>query len=445
MKEFIIFDSAIKAKKPFQPISKNEINMYVCGMTVYADCHIGHARLMLFFDTVANIFKHFGYKVNYIRNITDIDDKIINKATAENITWQELTHKVIQSLNKDNAILNISSPTFEPKATESIQEIIALIEILISKKHAYIAADKDVYFAAKSFANYGKLSNQDLTATTANVRKELSTNKLDDLDFILWKQAKPNEPFWESPWGNGRPGWHIECSAMAKKFNKNKVLDIHGGGIDLKFPHHENEKAQTEAAYEHKFVNHWMHVGHVTVDSVKMSKSLNNFATVSSLTKKFHPEVIRLFLLSTHYRNPLNFNQESLLNSKLAILSLYKVLDTNIGDIDNALIQEFEAALLDDFNIPQAIAVCFKLAKNKNATSLKKCLNTLKLGNTSSKEIQEYNITINEAEINELIKQRAVAKQNKNWELADQLRDKLQAKNIILEDTSKGTIWKYQD
>lgn len=445
MKKFKIFDSATKTKKVFNPISEKEINMYVCGMTVYANCHIGHARLMLFFDTVANIFSHFGYKVNYIRNITDIDDKIINKANLENITWQELTAKVIQNLNSDNKFLNIQTPTFEPKATENIKEIIELIKILIDKKHAYIANDNDVYFSAKSFKEYGMLSKQNLEATNANTRKTLSKNKRDDLDFILWKQAKPNEPFWESPWGNGRPGWHIECSAMAKKYNKNKTLDIHGGGIDLKFPHHENEKAQSEAAFNHSFVNYWMHVGHVTVDSVKMSKSLNNFTTITNLTKQFHSEVIRFFLLSTHYKSPLNYNNNSLNNSKKSLLSIYTTLDNNLGHIDEKLIHEFESALLDDFNTPKAIAVCFKLVKNNNATSLKKCLNILKLGFATSKEILEFNIVRpDKTEIEKLIEQRTLAKTNKDWGLADQIRESLEQKNIILEDTAKGTTWRYQ-
>ena len=445
MKKFKIFDSETRTKKIFNPISEKEINMYVCGMTVYDNCHIGHARLMLFFDTVANMFNHFGYKVNYIRNITDIDDKIINRANIEKITWQELTAKVIKNLNTDNKSLHIQKPTIEPKATENIKEIISLIQILIDKNHAYIANDNDVYFSAKSFKEYGTLSKQNLEATNPNTRKTLSKDKLDDLDFILWKQAKPNEPFWESPWGNGRPGWHIECSAMAKKYNKNKTLDIHGGGIDLKFPHHENEKAQSEAAFNHKFVNYWMHVGHVTVDSVKMSKSLNNFTTVKSLTKQFHSEVIRFFLLSTHYKSPLNYNDDSLKNSKKSLLSIYDVLDNNSGHINNQLIDEFEAALLDDFNTPKALSVCFKLVKNNNSISLRKCLNILKLGFATSKEILEFNATMpDKIEIEELIKQRTLAKNNKNWDLADQIRDSLKEKNIILEDTAKGTIWKYQ-
>lgn len=447
MQDIKIFNSQTKQKQTLKTVKPGVIQMYVCGMTVDGYCHIGHGRVMAFFDTAQSIFKHFGYEVNYVRNITDIDDKIIAKALSSNTHWQDVTTKFINNLHTDTTLLNLEKPTIEPKATENIQPIITMIQTLLEKNHAYIAKDNDIYFSVKSFENYGNLSNQKLDQVTSNIRKTLSESKQNKLDFILWKQAKPNEPSWDSPWGKGRPGWHIECSAMANRFI-GKTIDIHGGGIDLKFPHHENEIAQSEAANNTKFVNCWMHVGHITTDSVKMSKSLNNFTTIKNVYEKFHPEVIRYFLLTTHYRSPLNFSQDNMQQAKKSLLTLYATIDNiSINDSTTAL-ADFETALADDFNLPKAFAICFKAAKSTNQNlqiQLKKSLNILKLGLSSSKSIIEHNKTkLAKSEILSLIEQRSIAKNNKNWELADQIRSQLLNQNIAIEDGKTTTTWKYK-
>lgn len=434
--------------------------MYVCGMTVYDLCHLGHARVLVVFDTVTRYLRHSGYDVTYIRNITDIDDKIIARANEIGEDFSELTTRFIQAMHEDAAELGVLPPSEEPKATASMDDIISMIETLIEKGHAYAADNGDVYYDISSFKNYGKLSGKKLEDLRAGERVAVDVNKNDPLDFVLWKAAKPEEPFWDSPWGKGRPGWHIECSAMSTCCLGNH-FDIHGGGQDLQFPHHENEIAQSEAATGEKFVNLWMHNGFVRINDEKMSKSLNNFFTVREILKLYQGEEIRYFVLASQYRSALNYSDQLLDNARSSLTRLYNAL-RGLDVPSTSLIEDeaeltFNKAMDDDFNTPEALAVLFDLAGQVNrlrdedsdmalqkAGVLKKLANVLGLLEVDPETyLQGGAGDSDDAEqIETLIQQRLDARANKDWAEADRIRDELTAMNIELEDKDGKTIWR---
>ncbi|HET8707482.1 MAG TPA: cysteine--tRNA ligase, partial [Pseudomonadales bacterium] len=357
-----IYNSQTRQKEIFKPLHDNVVNMYVCGMTVYDFCHIGHARVMVAFDVVVRYLRERGYTVNYVRNITDIDDKIINRANENQEPFNALVDRFITAMDEDAAALGVMKPDQEPRATGYIDEIVGMVNTLIEKGHAYPVSNGDVYYRVASFPTYGKLGQKNLDDLQAGARVEVGEIKENPLDFVLWKSAKPNEPKWPSPWGEGRPGWHIECSAMSTCC-LGKTLDIHGGGGDLIFPHHENEIAQSEAATGEKFVNTWMHVGFVQVNEEKMSKSLGNFFTIREVLKEFDAEVVRYFIVSSHYRSPLNYSEENLNHAKSALSRFYTALKGKIANEPaqhTRFEQEFFEAMDDDFNTPKAVAVLFE-------------------------------------------------------------------------------------
>lgn len=438
-------------------------------MTVYDYCHIGNARVFIFFDVLVRYLRALGYKVLYVKNITDIDDKIIKRANELHEDYQVLVKRFIDALHEDEKALGNLSPDMEPKVTENIPAILDMIQTLLAKDYAYVAKNGDVYFDIAKFATYGELAHQDLENLRAGARVEVSEVKHDPLDFVLWKTAKENEPFWQSPWGNGRPGWHIECSAMAKKY-LNGQIDIHGGGADLVFPHHQNELAQYEAACSCKFVEQWMHVGYVQVDNQKMSKSLGNFFTVREVLKKYNSEVIRFFILSSHYRSPLNYSEENLENAKTALTRFYNAL-TNFPqeEVDVSILKIFAEksddyakyvkpfldAMSDDFNTSKAIAHLFDLVRDINSNKnneltqdLSRILyffaGTLGLLKQNPQSFLQSGVgdNIDEIKINALINERNLARKNKNWAEADRIRKGLLAQGIILEDNASGTCWK---
>ena len=367
-----IYNTLSKNKETFKPIQKGQVNIYVCGMTVYDLCHIGHARVMVIFDMVRRWFDVSGFQVNYIRNITDIDDKIISRALQNHESIQSLTERYIDEMNFDAKALGVIKPSKEPKATEHIEDMLFMIQTLIEKQHAYVAKNGDVFYKVRSFDGYGKLSGKSIEDLRAGERVDVDQNKNDELDFVLWKSAKPNEPSWDSPWGKGRPGWHIECSAMSSHYLGHH-FDIHGGGQDLQFPHHENEIAQSEGAHECKMANYWMHNGFVRVDEEKMSKSLGNFFTIRTVLEKFDAEVVRFFILRAHYRSPLNYSDAHLEDAKIALQRLYvslRGMEINHMEVDwnHPLAVKFKEAMDDDFNSSEAISILFELANeiNKN-------------------------------------------------------------------------------
>ena len=363
-----IFNSLTRQKEEFRPIEPGKVKMYVCGMTVYDHCHVGHARVMVVFDVVLRWLRARGYDVTYVRNITDIDDKIIRRAQENGEEFGALTARFIQAMNEDLAALGILPPTHEPRATEAMADMIAMIQTLLDKGYAYVGASGDVYYDVSRFDRYGQLANKKLEDLRSGARVEVEEAKDDPLDFVLWKAAKPGEPSWPSPWGAGRPGWHIECSAMSTRC-LGEHFDIHGGGMDLKFPHHENEIAQSEAASGQRYVNLWMHNGFVQVNEEKMSKSLGNFFTVREVLQRYAPEVVRLFILASHYRGPLNYSDENLDHAKASLTRLYTalrglpVLD---APVDEGWRARFGQAMDDDFNTPEALAVLFDLAREVN-------------------------------------------------------------------------------
>jgi len=453
-----IYNDLNNQKEPFKPLEEGKVKMYVCGMTVYDLCHLGHARVMVVFDIVARYLRAKGYQVHYVRNITDIDDKIINRANENNESFTDLTQRFIDEMHQDSEALGILVPDEEPKATAYMAEIIAMIEKLIVNNYAYIADNKDVYYAVNEFKNYGKLSGKSLDDLQAGARVSIDENKKNPLDFVLWKSAKPNEPAWDSPWGLGRPGWHIECSAMSTCCLGDS-FDIHGGGADLSFPHHENEIAQAEGATGKPFVKYWMHNGFVRINNEKMSKSLGNFFTIREILEHYQPEEIRYFILTSHYRSPLNYDNEHLDNSKAALTRFYtalrdlpKVELTAKEIIENPWAMKFYQAMDDDFNTPDALAVLFdltreinKLNNNPEAGILGALL--VKLGallgilqSDSNRYLKGGN---NDDDIIEdLINKRQQAKADKNWAEADRIREELQQQNIILEDNATGTTWR---
>lgn len=461
-----LYNSLTRKKELLSPIRPPHIGIYVCGLTVYDDCHIGHGRLFIWFDMLVRYLRDIGYEVTYVRNITDIDDKIIKKAHELNIDHRELTDGVIKSMHEDVTALNIISPNFEPRVTDNIPEIIAMIDVLINKGFAYVTPCGDVYYSVEKFSPYGALANRDLHSIQSRLATEQQEEKKNPLDFALWKAAKPDEPYWNSPWGDGRPGWHIECSAMAKKYLGN-TLDIHGGGYDLQFPHHQNEIAQSEAANGAPLANCWVHLGFVQNSDEKMSKSLNNFFTLKEVIRNYFPEVLRYFYLTSHYRSPINFSHENMEQAEAALRKLYiatRNLDTSevlsrddLRNISPEHHDKFYAAMDDDGNTPQALAVLFELVREINqlrtarnlpaATSLSKLLKKLAgvlgLLQSDPNDFLKYGVAV-EA-IDALVAKRHEARNTKNWEEADRVRSQLTAMGIALEDTKERTLWFLED
>lgn len=460
-----LFNSLTRQKEVFEPIQPDKVRMYVCGITVYDDCHIGHARMLVAFDMVYRYLQHKGFEVTYVRNITDIDDKIIQRAHESGQTIQSLTEHYIKSMHEDTQALGLLNPSFEPRATHHMQRIISMIQTLIEKGAAYLADNHDVYYAVKTFADYGQLSGKNIDDLQVGARVEVDQHKRDPLDFVLWKSAKPEEPHWESPWGPGRPGWHIECSAMSEAF-LGEHFDIHGGGLDLQFPHHENEIAQSEACHGHQYVNYWLHNGFVRINNEKMSKSLDNFFTIKDVLKSYRPEEIRYFILASHYRSPLNYSDEQLDIARASLTRLYTALrdiEATMTDVspDLAIYQHrFTSAMDDDLNTSEAIAVLFDLSHQLNtqrdqrdsqasqtAGLLKHLAGILGLlqqdpttflqSATGSEEQM-----MDDAAIQRLVSQREQARQDKDWSKSDELRDQLIDAGISLEDTPQGTVWK---
>ena len=450
-----IFNSLSSTKEELISINKDKINLYVCGMTVYDDCHIGHARTFLTFDLFVRFFSFLGYEVNYIRNITDIEDKIIDKALIEKVKFSEISNRYIISMNEDFKRLSLLPPNNEPKASDHISEILEMIETLESKNYAYSVEGGDVYFDINSYEDYGKLSKRNLNELDAGVRIEVDKLKNDPNDFVLWKKTS-EEPNWDSKWGRGRPGWHIECSAMSKKF-LGVNFDIHGGGLDLKFPHHENEIAQSECCSGKNFANYWMHVAPLNVNGKKMSKSLNNFITIKKVLEEFHPEVLRMFFYLTHYRKPINFTANSINEAKNILDKLYESLrDTDFTDtkIDLDYKNKFEEALKDDFNTPKAIKILQELVPKINKTksleemevlkfSLRELSQAIGLLNDTVENYFKYSLPndISEDEIARYVLERNDARLNKDFQKADDIRDQLLEKGVVLEDEADKTSW----
>ncbi|MDC0128890.1 cysteine--tRNA ligase [Gammaproteobacteria bacterium] len=449
------YNSLTNQKEDFIPIHEGEVSMYVCGMTVYDSCHLGHARAMMAFDILVRYLKNQDYKVKFVRNITDVDDKIIERAIQNNESIGDLTQRTIASMQEDFAQLSLVLPNTEPRATDYIPGMIAMIEGLIHKGHAYHSPGGDVFFAVRTFPEYGKLSNKNIDDLNPGARIAEDDSKKDPLDFVLWKSAKEGEPSWDSPWGQGRPGWHIECSVMSFE-NLGEHFDIHGGGPDLLFPHHENEIAQSECASGNKFANYWLHSGLLKINGEKMSKSLGNFAMLKDLFISYHPEVIRYYLVSSHYRSSLNFDQESLNQAKSALTRLYQALASMEGEgneLDQEMMNQFSLVMNDDLNTPEALSLLFQLAKSINNSSdpiqkmkygmtLKKLSGVLGLLQDDPKIFFQFGATLSDAEISEQIALRNAARDKKNFQTADKIRDSLIEQGITLDDSSEGTTWK---
>lgn len=453
-----LYNTLTRQKEPFEPIDARHVRMYVCGMTVYDYCHLGHARVLVVFDMIARWLRQSGYPLTYVRNITDIDDKIIKRAAENKESIQELTARFIQAMNEDSDALGVLRPDIEPKATEHIAQMIAMIEKLVAQQKAYAADNGDVYYAVREFPSYGQLSGKSLDDLRAGERVEIDQYKRDPLDFVLWKAAKADEPYWDSPWGKGRPGWHIECSAMSDKL-LGETFDIHGGGADLQFPHHENEIAQSCGAHnhQHSHVKYWLHNGFIRVDNEKMSKSLGNFFTIRDVLAQYPAEVVRFFILRAHYRSPLNYSDAHLQDAKNALTRLYTTLantpavENNENDESNDYTQRFTAAMNDDFDTPKAMAVLFELASEINKTHnaqlsgcLKKLGGYLGLLQQAPQAFLQDSVSgsLNEDEINAKIAERTLARQNKDWAKSDQIRDELAQQGIILEDKAGVTTWR---
>lgn len=454
--------------------------MYVCGVTVYDYCHVGHARAAIVFDTMYRYFKYLGYDVNFVRNFTDIDDKIINRANEEGIEWQEVNRKYIDAFYEDMGQLNIAQPSVEPKATDHIPEMLEMIQSLVDQDKAY-EAEGDVFYSIKSFKEYGCLSGKNIDDLQSGARVEVNETKRNPLDFALWKKSKPGEPFWDSPWGPGRPGWHIECSAMSKKY-LGDTFDIHGGGKDLVFPHHENEIAQSCGCTGKQPVKYWVHNGFVNIDKEKMSKSLGNFFTIRDVYKKYHPEVLRMFLISSHYRSPIDFSEKNLEDSTKVLSRFYEGLagaQKKIGDLDtnsiqdfqekvknHPLTQKFEAAMNDDLNTAIVMALMNEELRNLNTAVSSKgklSLEDLAVATTAWEsvghnlglffltpekfeddlfKIKNQDLNLDVSKIEGLIADRKSARESKNWAEADRCRDELTAMGVVIEDNPNGTEWK---
>ena len=466
-----LYNTLTRQKEEFVPLNPENVRMYVCGMTVYDYCHLGHARVLVVFDMIARWLRQHGYPLTYVRNITDIDDKIIARANENGETIGELTARFIAAMNEDSDALGVLRPDIEPKATEHIGQMLAMIEDLIANGKAYPAPNGDVYYAVREFAAYGQLSGKSLDDLRAGERVDVDTNKRDPLDFVLWKAAKPGEPSWESPWGNGRPGWHIECSAMGGELF-GQTFDIHGGGADLQFPHHENEIAQSCGAHGglcghdaphvagkriNSHVKYWLHNGFIRVDNEKMSKSLGNFFTIRDVLKKYAPEVVRFFILRAHYRSPLNYSDAHLDDAKNSLARLYNTLgnvqaaEFAVREDANDYTRRFFAAMDDDFNTAEAMSVLFELANEANKTGSAELAGCLKaLGGTLGllqDDPQHFLQSGGEEgglsadEIEALIAQRKTARETKNWAESDRIRDLLAEHKILLKDGADGTTW----
>lgn len=454
-----IYNTLTQEKQEFKPLVPGKVGMYVCGITVYDLSHMGHARTYLSFDLMVRYLRHKGYDVTYVRNITDVDDKIIKRAIENGETVDQLTERTISMMHEDFKAINLLDADIEPRVTTHMDEIINVIQRLVDKGYAYQADNGDVLFEVNSYKDYGRLGKQDLEQLNAGARVDVDENKKAPLDFVLWKTAKLGEPSWSSPWGDGRPGWHIECSAMNHK-HLGEHFDIHGGGSDLIFPHHENEIAQSCCAFDTPYVNYWVHSGMVQVNQEKMSKSLGNFFTLRDVLQDYDPETLRYFLMSAHYRSQLNYSEDNLKQAKAAMERFYTALrdveaDESVDLAHGGYLARFEEAMDDDFNTPEAFSVMFDLAravnketdaseKSKLAGVLKKLggiIGLLQLdpaaylqgGSSGGDDV---------AEIEALIKQRNDARQAKDWAAADDARDKLQAMNIVLEDGPQGTTWR---
>ena len=461
-----VYNSLTRTKDEFVPIEPGRVRIYVCGMTVYDLCHLGHARVLVVFDVIVRYLRSRGYQVTYVRNITDIDDKIIARAAERGETIQQLTERFIVAMHEDADALGVLRPDLEPRATESMRDILDMIQRLVDKGYAYRGDNGDIFYSVSRFEGYGQLSGKRLEDLRTGARVEVDEAKRDPLDFVLWKAAKPGEPSWPSPWGDGRPGWHIECSAMSTQC-LGAHFDIHGGGMDLQFPHHENEIAQSEAATGEHFVNYWIHNGFVQVDEEKMSKSLGNFFTVRDILQRYQPEEVRYFILSSHYRSPLNYSNDNLDKARGSLQRLYTAL-RDAGPVpeerapDPEVEARFVAAMDDDFNTPEALAVLFELARDINrareqrqqerASQLAGALRNIgaRLGLLQA-EPEAYlrgrhggvaGQGAADAEIDALVAQREAARAARNWAEADRLRDQLNALGITLEDAAGGTRWR---
>ena len=474
-----IFNTLSGKKEEFTPIRENAVGMYVCGVTVYDYCHVGHGRAGVVFDTIFRYLKYRGFDVNYVRNFTDIDDKIINRANEQNVPWQEVTEKFIDAFYEDMGKLHIQSPTEEPKATDHIPEMLAMISALIEQGKAY-ESDGDVFYSVTSFADYGQLSGKNIDDLQSGARVEVNEQKRDALDFALWKKSKPGEPSWDSPWGAGRPGWHIECSAMGRKY-LGDTFDIHGGGKDLVFPHHENEIAQSCGVTGCPPVRFWVHNGFVNIDKEKMSKSLGNFFTLRDIYKKHHPETLRLFLVSSHYRSPIDFSEKNLEDAEKVLSRFYEaladadeVLKGELASRDvvrkHPLLTKCEEAMNDDFNTSVVLALMNeelrainteldKIARGSgDQNKLLVCVAAFRLvggllGLLSSSpekfkkeifDLKKSSLGLDVAKIEKLIKDRDLARKGQDWGRADQCRDELTQMGVVLEDTPQGTEWKIQ-
>jgi cysteine--tRNA ligase len=462
-----IYNTLTRKKEAFRPLNPQKVGIYACGMTVYDYCHLGHGRLMVVFDTIVRWIRHLGYpNVTYVRNITDIDDKIIAAAKQQNTTAEKIACFFSEAMHEDEIALGNLLPDKEPRVTDFIPQIIAMIAQLIENKKAYVAENKDVYYAVKEFLPYGQLSGKNLSDLRAGERVEVNDAKKDPLDFVLWKAAKSGEPYWDSPWGKGRPGWHIECSAMSQAL-LGENFDIHGGGADLQFPHHENELAQSCGVTDQfalqsiapkivqSHVRYWMHNGFIRIDNEKMSKSLGNFFTLRELLQQYPGEVIRFFLLKTHYRSPLNYTEQHLNEAKNALTRLYTALKNTppadrthlVKEHDSAYSSRFYRAMNDDFNTTEAIAVLFEMATQINKQHNAQLAGELKALANLLGFLQDENFLLGKDEsdtawIDTLIAQRAQARLSKDWAKSDEIRDTLLAKGIVLEDGPQGTSWR---
>tara|TARA_R110002167_G_scaffold96903_6_gene256208 strand:+ start:1304 stop:2710 length:1407 start_codon:yes stop_codon:yes gene_type:complete len=463
-----IYNTLTRQKEQFKPLQAGKVGIYVCGITVYDLSHMGHARTYLSFDLMVRYLRFRGYEVNYVRNITDVDDKIIQRAQQNNESMSQLTDRTIAMMHEDFAAINLLEPDIEPRVTTHIPEIVDVIQKLIDKGNAYQSTSGDVLFEVNSYSDYGKLSKQDLTQLNAGSRVDVDNEKRDPMDFVLWKMAKPGEPAWASPWGEGRPGWHIECSAMNYK-HLGKHFDIHGGGSDLIFPHHENEVAQSCCAFDTPYVNYWMHTGMVQVDQIKMSKSLGNFFTLRDVLNQYDSETLRYFLMSAHYRSQLSYSEDNIKQARSGLERLYTALrdvapSTNFDVELGGYLARFNQAMDDDFNVPEAIAVLFEVARDLNKTKAQQGSEAqtkaaelagvlLKLGDIlgilsqAPQDFLQGSLSTSAsdddvAQIEALIKARNDARASKDWAAADKARDGLNALSILLEDGPNGTTWR---